>query len=215
MSDSSHPAKSSQNRSTRSPPRRRVFKRRMTMRFLVDRRDPSSAGRLQRCTAQVSAWPVHTHDGDHLAACLGTGSAVSKPAFPLALLKSHPPASVRRPRNGHHRNAERRHAMLDLGTSPSSMFGSTASFDGGGMAAGSARLPPRRTRNVDLVGMSATSGMSTTSGMWKHRHVGMCGSGSSSIASSSTPTVNARPQRRVVALEPEFRWDPRDWQSWS
>jgi hypothetical protein len=57
------------------------------------------------------------------------------------------------------------------GTSPSGMFGSTASFDGGGTAAGNATS-----------GVSTTSGMLDTSGL-----SGMCGSGSSSAASSSTP----------------------------
>src|ERR1700730_16154093 len=71
-----------------------------------------------------------------------------------------------------------------LGTSPSSMFGSTTSFDGGGMATGAVGPATAATS-----GSMATSGMSTTSGMLETSGMsGMCGSGSSSIASSSTPT---------------------------
>src|SRR5216683_2733772 len=83
-----------------------------------------------------------------------------------------------------------------LGTAPSSMFGSTASFDGGGMAAGAAAPATAATSGTMATsgmstssGISATSGMSTTSGMLQTSGMsGMCGSGSSSIASSSTPT---------------------------
>src|ERR1700687_5531055 len=83
-----------------------------------------------------------------------------------------------------------------LGTSPSSMFGSAASFDGGGMGVGSAPPATAATSGMSASpgmstssGISATSGMSTTSGMLETSGMsGMCGSGSSSIASSSTPT---------------------------
>src|SRR5882724_4620027 len=71
-----------------------------------------------------------------------------------------------------------------LGTSPSGMYGSTATYDGGGMAMGTAAPATAATSGMSTSsGMSATSGMSTTSGM-----SGMCGSGSSSIASASTPS---------------------------
>src|SRR3984893_4091700 len=83
-----------------------------------------------------------------------------------------------------------------LGTSPSGMFGSTASFDGGGTAVGAATPATAATSGAMAMsgtsmssGISATSGMSTTSGMLDTTGLsGMCGSGSSSIASSSTPT---------------------------
>src|ERR1700704_515897 len=84
------------------------------------------------------------------------------------------------------------------GTSPSGMFGSTASFDGGGTAVGAATPATAATSGATAMsgtststssGISATSGMSTTSGMMETSGLsGMCGSGSSSIASSSTPT---------------------------
>jgi hypothetical protein len=95
------------------------------------------------------------------------------------------------------------------GLSPSTMFGSTASFDGGGTAPGTASpataamsgttetlptaastdpmaMPGTSTSSEMTVasGMSTSSGMLDTSGM-----SGMCGSGSSSIASSSAPTA--------------------------
>src|SRR2546430_11074113 len=83
-----------------------------------------------------------------------------------------------------------------VGTSSLGMYGSTATYDGGGTASGSATpataattgsmaMPGTSTSSQMsiLPGMSTASGMLDTSGM-----SGMCGSGSSSIASSSTPT---------------------------
>src|SRR5205085_1163959 len=83
-----------------------------------------------------------------------------------------------------------------LGTSLSGMYGSSATYDGGGIAAGTAApataaSPEMSTSSAMTTssGMSATSGMSTTSGMLQTSGMsGMCGSGSSGIASSSTPT---------------------------
>jgi hypothetical protein len=79
-----------------------------------------------------------------------------------------------------------------LGTSPSAMYGSTATYDGGGTAVGAATPATAATSGTTATsmssGISATSGMSTTSGMLGTIGLsGMCGSGSS-IASSSTPT---------------------------
>jgi hypothetical protein len=85
-----------------------------------------------------------------------------------------------------------------MGTSPSGMYGSTATYDGGGVAIGS--TSPGTTGmsmsgtsatsgTSSTSGISATSGLSTTSGMLNTSGLtGMCGSGSGSIASSSTPT---------------------------
>jgi hypothetical protein len=84
------------------------------------------------------------------------------------------------------------------GMSPSGMYGSTASYDGGGMAVGTVApataattdptaTPGTSTSSQMLIAPGSTSsGMLDTSGM-----SGMCGSGSSSIASSSTPTSTA------------------------
>src|SRR5712671_3330102 len=81
------------------------------------------------------------------------------------------------------------------GMSLSGMFGSTASFDGGGTAPGTAA--PATAPSTDPTAMPGTStssqmsiptGMSTTSGVDTSGMSGTCGSGSSSIASSSTPT---------------------------
>jgi hypothetical protein len=76
-----------------------------------------------------------------------------------------------------------------LGTSPSGMYGSTATYDGGGMATGTTAPATAATSGMSTSsGMSATSGMSTTSGMLETSGMsGMCGSGSSSVAASSTP----------------------------
>src|SRR3977135_3653129 len=99
------------------------------------------------------------------------------------------------------------------GMSRSRMFGSAASFDGGGTAPGTAAPATAPTTGsmatsaatgtlatsapTDPTAMPGTStssqmsiptGMSTTPGMDTSGMSGMCGSGSSSIASSSTPT---------------------------
>src|ERR1700732_2835894 len=94
-------------------------------------------------------------------------------------------------------------ACSTTATPPSEMFGSTASFDGGGMAVGtaapatasssgttamstsstSATSPSATSMTSAMPPSSAPSGMLDTSGM-----SGMCGSGSSSLAASSAPT---------------------------
>ena len=66
-----------------------------------------------------------------------------------------------------------------LGTTPGGMFGSTASFDGGGMTVGRA-ASATGTTGGNPSASSDTSGSS-----------GMCGSGSSGIAASSTPASTA------------------------
>jgi hypothetical protein len=75
-----------------------------------------------------------------------------------------------------------------LGTSPSGMYGSASTYDGGGMAVGSAApatavTPGMSTLYGTMSEMPATSGMVQTSGP-----SGMCGAGASSVVSSSTPT---------------------------
>src|SRR6267378_2594522 len=142
-----------------------VFKRRMTMRFSLIGAILPALVVCNAATAQVSgmASPTPTM-GTTSPLGLGTGSAVSQTGIPLGSTEIASPGvspaptvtgTIAMPSSGT--------TCSTLGTSPSSMFGSTASFDGGGMAAGSA-----------APATAATSGMS--------------GSGSSSIASSSTPT---------------------------
>jgi hypothetical protein len=99
-------------------------------------------------------------------------------------------------------------ACSSLGLSPTGMYGSTSTYDGGGMAiAGStpATAAGATAGSIDMSssipatsGMSATSGttqstgMSTSSGMLDTAGVsGMCGSGSSSITASSSPTATS------------------------
>src|SRR5271156_6820040 len=96
-----------------------------------------------------------------------------------------------------------------MGTSPLGIYGSTATYDGGGMVIGAAPPATGATSGTPMSGtsvpgmsisgmpmsgtsmssgISATSGMSTTSGMPETSGLsGMCGSGSGSLASSSTP----------------------------
>src|SRR5207248_8341758 len=116
---------------------------------------------------------------------MGMGSSVSQTGIPLGSTEIASPGvspappgatgSIAMPGSGT--------TCSTLGTSPSSMFGSTASFDGGGMAVGTAAPASAATS-----GMSTTSGMLDTSGS-----SGMCGSGSSSVTSSSTPTSSTAP----------------------
>src|SRR5207244_2739141 len=93
------------------------------------------------------------------------------------------------------------------GMSPSGMYGSTASYDGGGTAPGTAApataatsgstgtLATAATTDPTAIPGTSTSsqmsippGMSTTAGTDTSGMSGMCGSGSSSIAASSSPT---------------------------
>src|ERR1700733_98044 len=82
-------------------------------------------------------------------------------------------------------------ACSTVGTWTSGTFGSPTTYDGGGMAAGTttpagAAMPGTTSTSSAI---SATSGTSTTSGMLATSELtGMCGSGSSSIAASSSPT---------------------------
>jgi hypothetical protein len=90
-------------------------------------------------------------------------------------------------------------ACSTVATSPSEMYGSTASYDGGGMAVGNAA--PATAANSGTTANSGTSTSSATSvtsampitsgssGMIDTSGTsGMCGSGSSSTAASSSPT---------------------------
>src|SRR6267378_3728544 len=157
-----------------------VFKRRMPMRFSLIAAVLPALFVCNAATAQVSgmASPTPTM-GATSPLGIGTGSAVSQTGIPLGSTEIASPGVSPAPTvTGTIAMPSGVTPCSTLGTSPSSMFGSTASFDGGGMAAGSAAPATAATS-----GMSTTSGMLETSGM-----SGMCGSGSSSIASSSTPT---------------------------
>jgi hypothetical protein len=129
---------------------------------------------------------------------IGTGSTVSPTGIPLGSTELVSPGispaptystgTIAMPGNGT--------TCSTVGTAPSGMYGSTATYDGGGMAMGTATPATAATSGMATSsgmstssGISATSGMSTTSGMMETSGLsGMCGSGSSSIASSSTPT---------------------------
>jgi hypothetical protein len=77
------------------------------------------------------------------------------------------------------------------GTASAGMFGSTATFDGGGTTMGTATPATAATAGMPTSsGMSTSSGLSTTQGLGMS---GMCGSGSSSMASSSAPTSPITP----------------------
>ena len=128
---------------------------------------------------------------------LGTGSAVSPTGIPLGSTEIASPGVSPAPGDATGTIAMPGSSTTcsTIGTAPSSMFGSTASFDGGGTGAGAAA--PATAANSAMAttsgmstssGISATSAMSATSGMLQTSGMsGMCGAGSSSIA-SSTPT---------------------------
>src|SRR6267378_7258000 len=169
-----------------------VFKRRMPMRFSLIAAVLPALFVCNAATAQVSgmASPTPTM-GATSPLGIGTGSAVSQTGIPLGSTEIASPGVSPAPTvTGTIAMPSGVTPCSTLGTSPSSMFGSTASFDGGGMAAGSVAPATAATSGMSTSsGMSATSGMSTTSGMLETSGMsGMCGSGSSSIASSSTPT---------------------------
>ena len=95
-------------------------------------------------------------------------------------------------------------ACSTVGTAPSSMFGSTASFDGGGMGVGIGSGAPATATTAGSAAMTGTgsstspgissilgtSGVSATPGTLETAGMsGMCGSGSNSVIASSTPTA--------------------------
>jgi hypothetical protein len=73
-----------------------------------------------------------------------------------------------------------------IGTAPSTMFGSAASFDGGGMPLGT--ITPPSTMAMPSSGIPPTSALIDTSGTQS-----MCGAGSGNLAASSTPTSPTTP----------------------
>jgi hypothetical protein len=87
-------------------------------------------------------------------------------------------------------------ACSTVATSPLGTFGSAATYDGGGMAMATGTTTPATATSGSTAtsgtsassAISATSGLSTSSGMLETSGLsGMCGSGSTSIAASSTP----------------------------
>ena len=72
------------------------------------------------------------------------------------------------------------------GTAPSAMFGSAATFDGGGMPVGS--VTPQSTMAMPSSGIPPTSALIDTSGTQS-----MCGAGAGNLAASSTPTSPTTP----------------------
>jgi hypothetical protein len=73
-----------------------------------------------------------------------------------------------------------------VGTAPSTMFGSAASFDGGGMAVGT--VAPQSMMQMSSSGISPTSALIDTSGSQS-----MCGAGASNTTASSAPTSPTTP----------------------
>jgi hypothetical protein len=110
---------------------------------------------------------------------LGTGAGVSQTGIPLGATEIASPGISPAPgATGAMSMPGSGTTCSTLGASPSGMFGSTSSYDGGGIAVGS--VAPAT---------GATSGMSAMPGMVQAAGAsGMCGAGSSGVVSSSTPT---------------------------
>src|SRR5947208_10667731 len=114
---------------------------------------------------------------------IGTGSTVSPTGVPLGSTEIASPGVSPAPGDatGTISMPSSSTTCSTLGTAPSGMYGSSATYDGGGMAAGAAA--PATAMSTSS-GISATTGMSTTSGILETSGLsGMCGSGSSSITS--------------------------------
>jgi hypothetical protein len=127
---------------------------------------------------------------------MGTGSAVSPTGIPLGSTEIASPGVSPAPGDatGTIAMPSSSTTCSTIGIPPSSTFGSTTSFDGGGMAIGSGTPSAMSPSAMSMSGTSATSGMSTTSGIPETSGLsGMCGSGSSSVASSSTATSPTTP----------------------
>ena len=75
-----------------------------------------------------------------------------------------------------------------IGTAPSTMFGSAASFDGGGMPVGTVTPQSAMATPAMSSGIPPTSALIDTSGTQS-----MCGAGSGNLAASSTPTAPTTP----------------------
>src|SRR5216683_4114821 len=176
-----------------------VFKRRMPMRFSLIAAVLPALFVCNGAMAQVSGMAAPTPTmGATSPLGLGMGSSVSPTGIPMGATEIASPGvspmptsvtgAIAMPGSGT--------TCSTAGTSPSGMYGSTATYDGGGTAAGAAMPATAATSGATAMsatstssGISATSGMPTTSGMPETSGMsGMCGSGSSSIASSSTPT---------------------------
>jgi hypothetical protein len=88
-------------------------------------------------------------------------------------------------------------------TPPMGTFGSPATYDGGGMAMAAGTTMPATSISSGIstsTTIAATSGESTSSGMAQTSGLtGMCGSGSSSIAASSSPTSTSSTATSDVA----------------
>ena len=109
----------------------------------------------------------------------GTSPAPTNPTGTIAILGSGIPCAT-------------------LGASAAGMYGSAATYDGGGLALGTSAPATEMSAGNTAAspGMSAapssTSGMSTPSGVLDTSGMlGTCGSGSTSVAASSTPTSSA------------------------
>ena len=123
---------------------------------------------------------------------IGAGSAVSPTGIPLGSTEIASPGISPAPTGvtGTISMPSTGTICSTIGTSPTEMYGSTATYDGGGMTMGTATPASGATSGTTATsGMSTSPGISTSSGMLETSGLsGMCGSGSSSIASSSAPT---------------------------
>src|SRR5712672_2079490 len=146
-----------------------VGKRRTITRFMLIAAVIPALFASNAAIAQVSGMASPTPSiGATSPLGLGTGSTVSPTGIPLGSTEIASPGVSPAPGDatGTIAMPSSSSTCSTIGTAPSSMFGSTASFDGGGMAMGTAAPATAATSGTMATsGTSASSGMSTTSGM--------------------------------------------------
>ncbi len=152
-----------------------VFKRRMPMRFSLIAAVLPALFVCNGAMAQVSGMAAPTPTmGATSPLGLGMGSSVSPTGIPMGATEIASPGvspmptsvtgTIAMPGSGT--------TCSTAGTSPSGMYGSTATYDGGGTAAGAAMPATAATSGATAMSATSTSsGISATSGM----HVGNVG----------------------------------------
>src|SRR6267154_4253288 len=146
-----------------------VFKRRMPMRFSLIAAVLPALFVCNGAMAQVSGMAAPTPTmGATSPLGLGTGSSVSPTGIRMGATEIASPGVSPMPTGSMSTTAMPGSSTTcsTLGTSPSGMFGSAASFDGGGTAVGAATPATAATLGTTATssGISATSEMSTAAG---------------------------------------------------
>ena len=187
-------------------------KRRMPMRFSLIAAILPALVICNAAMAQVSGMATPTPTmGATSPLGLGTGSTVSPTGIPLGATEIASPGISPAPTGvtGTIAMPSSSTTCSTLGTSPSGMFGSTASFDGGGMAPlDPRRRPPRRRRERQCRReCQRHRECRQLRDYWKRRDCRECAAPVQAALLHRRPQRQRCPQRRAAPREPEFRWD--------